>query len=445
MDTANLNRAEERIDEYLGTKNDQGLQFELNRLDAEEIGHVINRLHHGKKKVFRCLTIPMQREVIWQINTFSRRQIISSLTISELIDLVTDIDSDDASDIVGLVPPHKRHSLLANLPSGDSKDIRNILQYDEDSAGQIMQTELIKVPESFTVAEAIGRIRRLGKELGKVYVIFVTDAKGVLKGYIPIEHLIISRPEERIRDIMLTTACIPVHLDREEAAHMFKDADLPVLPVVDVDGKLLGRITSDDIVDVLEEEQSEDIYRLAGVGSEESIFDPATLSARRRLVWLTINMATAILAASTVGLFQATIARTVILAAYMPIVAGMGGNAVTQIITVIVRGIALKEVDTTNLRRILAKEVAIGIMNGIALGLLIGGISYAYNQSFMLGVVVALAMLINLLIAGIAGTIIPIILKTLRFDPALSSCVIATTCTDVGGFFVFLGLATILL
>lgn len=445
MDQLDLNVIEGRIDECLGTNNDEGLRYELEMLGTEEVAAVINRLHHGKKKVFRLLPVSHQQEVLWQVNNHSRKLIVASLTVNELLDLLRGMDSDDASDVAALVPERKRKVLLANLPKDDSRDIRNILSYGQDTAGGIMQTELIKVPESFTVSECVGRIRRLGKEMGNAYVVFVTGSRGELRGYVPIEQLIVADPQGRIRTLVLPVTGIPVEADQEEAAHLFKDADLPVLPVVDSGGKLVGRITADDIVDVLEQEQSEDIYRLAGVGGEESIFDPAPLSARRRLLWLTINMATAIMAAATVSLFQGTIQKTVILAAYMPIVAGMGGNAVTQIITIIVRSIALKEVETANLGRILAKETTIGIINGIALGLVIGIASYLYNRSFMLGVVVALAMLINLLIAGISGTLIPIILKKMRLDPALSSCVIATTCTDVGGFFAFLGLASLML
>lgn len=445
MGQVDLNVIEGRIDEYLGTDNDAGLRGELEHRTTEEIAAVINRLHHGKKKVFRFLPVELQRETIWQVNNHSRKLIVTNLTVNELLDLLRDMESDDASDIAALVPERKRKVLLANLPKDDSRDIRSILRYGEDTAGGIMQTELIRVPESFTVSESIGRIRRLGKEVNHMYVVFVTDVRGNLRGYVPIEQLIIADPREKIRALVRSAPSIPVGADQEEATHLFKEADLPVLPVVDPEGKVVGRITADDIVDVLEQEQSEDIYRLGGVGTEESVFDPAPLSARRRLLWLAINMLTAILAAATVGLFQGTIQKTVILAAYMPIVAGMGGNAVTQIITIIVRAIALKEVESSSLGRILAKEVTIGILNGIALGLLIALVSYGYNRSFMLGIVVGLAMLINLLIAGISGTLIPIILKRFKFDPALSSCVIATTCTDVGGFFVFLGLATLLL
>lgn len=442
---ATLTDIEARIDEYLGSKQDRLLRVELAALPPETISTLINNLSHGKKKVFRFLPVPVQREVVWEINNLARRSIVASLTVTELIDLIEGMDSDDASDVVSLVPAGKRRTLLAQLPKGDSREITDILRYGPDSAGQIMQTELVRVPESFTVQECVQRIRRLHKEVRGVDLVFVTNARGILSGYVALEQLIVSDPATRIRELARPVSGIPVDMDREDVVHVFKDADLPTLPVIDNDGRLLGRITSDDIVDVLEEEQTEDIYRLGGVGSEESVFDPAVLSARRRVVWLLVNLATAIMAASVVGLFQDTISRIVILAAYMPIVAGLGGNAGTQIITVIVRGIALKEVELRNVGRILAKEIGIGTMNGILLGALIGGISYLYNGNPMLGVVVGLSMLCNLLVAGLAGTLVPIALKALRLDPALSSSVFTTACTDTGGFFVFLGLATLLL
>ena len=443
--TSDLSDIQDRIDQCLGDKDDVGLYEELVQLTDAEIVSIINNLRHGKKKIFRFLDVPTQQEIIWEIDNFSRNTIINGLTVSELIDLLVDMDSDDASDIVSLIHANKRKVVLANLPAQDEEDIRSILQYGEDTAGHIMQTELIRVPESFTVHECIRRIQRNHKEVKKIDSVFVTDGKGILLGYIPIEQLIIQPPQTKVESILREATSIPVTMDQEQVVALFKDADLSTLPVVDENGKLLGRITSDDIVDVLEEEQGEDIYGLGGVSSEESISDPLVMTARRRLVWLVINLGTAIMAAATVGLFQDTIQKMVILAAYMPIVAGMGGNAATQTITVIVRGMALGEVQKRNIGKIFLKEIGMSILNGIVLGIIIGLLSFGYNERIMLGVVVALAMVANTIIAGTAGTLVPLFLKLVRLDPAVSSAVITTTCTDVGGFFVFLSLAKLLL
>lgn len=433
------------IDTLLSEQKDDELRTFLNELAEEELAYYINKFRHGKKKLFKLLSPEKRREVIWDLDRFSRQYVLNALPNREVKELVEEMDSDDASDIAYLLPASRRKSLLRTLPRQDSKEIEDILQYPETSAGHIMQKELVKVPEYFSVLDTIKRIQRMQDEVKNMSFIFVTDNRGIFKGYVPLEKLVIAQPRTKIKELISGDTSVLVSIDQEEAAHQFKLEDLPALPVVDENHKLVGTITSDDIVDVLVEEQSEDMYQMAGVDKEESVFDSPLRSAKRRLPWLVVNLGTAILAAFVVSLFQDTIQRVVILAAYMPIVAGMGGNAATQAITIIVRAIALKEVQFHDVAKVLSKEIGIGIVNGVSLGLLIGCISYLYNGNIMLGVVIGLAMIINLLIAGISGTIIPLTLKALRLDPALASSVFVTTCTDVGGFLSFLGLATILL
>ncbi len=433
------------IETFLHKHQDRDLKKLLSGLSKEEVAHYINVFAHGKKKIFRLLPVDLKQGVFWDLNHFSRRYVLSAMSNPEVRELIEEMDSDDISDVLYLIPPQRRKIILRGLSKKDSQEIEEIMQYPESSAGHLMQKELIKVPEYFSVLDTIKRIQRQAKELKNEGTVFVTDNRGVLKGYVPLQNLVIATPQTKIGDLITGQKSVPVLADQEEVAYIFKNADLPALPVVDDKGKLLGKITSDDVVDVLVEEQSEDMYRMAGVGKEESVFDSSFRSARRRLPWLVVNLGTAILAASVVTLFQDTIQRLVILAAYMPIVAGMGGNAATQAITVLVRAIALKEVEFRDVRKVLMKEIGIGLMNGLVLGLLIGVISYLFNGNMMLGVVIALAMITNLLIAGISGTVIPLLLKSLRLDPALASSVFVTTCTDIGGFVSFLGLATWLL
>lgn len=438
-------QVEKQVDSYLAQHRDRDLQDYLHVVPTEHIARCINHFIHGKKKIFRMLPRLTKQLVVWDLNLYSRRYVISNMTNNDIRELIDGMDSDDASDIVYLLPYKRRRTLLRALPKRESQDIEEILTYPEHTAGHIMQKESITVPEYFSVLDCIKRVQRLYKDVHQISFIFVVDMKGIFLGYVPVEKLVVSSSTTKVKDLMLGHIAIPSNMDQEDVAHLFKQADLPVLPVVDMKGKVVGRITADDVVDILEEEQSEDMYRMAGIGTDEGVFDPPLLSVKRRIPWLTINMGTAILAAFVVSLFQGTIQRVVILAAYMPIVAGMGGNAATQTITVIVRAIALREVEYHQAWKVLLKEFVIGAMNGIVLGLVIGIISYLYNGNMLLGIVIGLAMIINLVIAGVSGTVIPLTLRLLGLDPALASSVFVTTCTDVGGFLSFLGLATLLL
>lgn len=429
----------------MGVHDNTHLRNFLHSLPQEEIGLLINRFTHGKKKIFRSLSLPVQRQVVWDLNQYSRKYILTGLKTEELKQILEDMDSDDAADIVYILPEHRRPEILKTLTKEDSQNISALLQYPEYTAGHLMQKELIKVPEYFSVFDTIKRVERFRTEVKDIQYIFVTDSKGRLLGVVPITQLILHPPRTKIKTLVEQITSVPVTMDQEEVAHIFKEQDLNALPVVDEEGRLIGRITADDVVDVLEQEQSEDMYQMAGVSTDEHIFDPPLHSVKKRFFWLTINLATAFLAAFVVSLFEGTIERFAILAAYMPIVAGMGGNAATQTITIVVRSMALHEVQFKDAWKVLWKEIVIGVVNGVLLGILTGVVSYYFNGFFMLGVVIGLAMIVNLVIAGLSGTLIPLMLKSLRLDPALASSVFVTTCTDVGGFLAFLGLATVLL
>ncbi len=445
MTTVEYRSIEKSIDHLLALHRDAELRELLLGLSQEEIAHAMNRLAHGKKKIFQLLANEMRQKVIWDLNQYSRKYVIASLSRNQVRELVTDMDSDDASDVIHLLPPSRQRDILKTLKKEDSEHITEILQYPEKTAGHLMQKELLKVPEYFSILDCMKRVQNSGQEVNDLQTLFVTDSKGRLLGTVPILQLIMQKPQLKIKNVATDSVRVPVSMDQEDVAHLFKESDATMLPVVDSAGVLVGRITLDDVVDVMEEEQSEDMYQMAGITGNENIFDTPLHSIRKRLPWLTVNVLTAILVASVVASFEGTIQRIAILAAYMPIVAGMGGNAATQVVTVVVRSIALGEVEFKDVSRVLLKEMAIGLLNGLILGTLIGSLSFLYNANIMLGVVVGLAMITNLFIAGVMGTLIPLTLRALRLDPALASSVFVTACTDMSGFFAFLGLATLLL
>jgi magnesium transporter len=294
-----------------------------------------------------------------------------------------------------------------------------------------------------TVGEAITALQT-ARDVEMVFYLYIVDARGHLVGVTSLRRLLLVSPETPLKRIMTPEpVSVRVDMDQEEVARLVASYNLLAIPAVDEANKLVGVITVDDVIDVIKDEATEDLYRLAGVSSDERVFTPATESLRKRMPWLIVNLITAFLAAAVVGLFESTIDAWTALAVFMPIVAGMGGNAGTQTLTVIVRGIALGELTWTNSRKALGKEVMIGIGNGIVLGTIAAMVAWARNGDPRLGIILGIAMVINLFVAGLAGTLIPLGLKALKVDPALASAVFITTFTDVCGFASFLGLATV--
>jgi magnesium transporter len=420
----------------------------INDLYPADIAHIINRLEFEEGVyLFSLLSREEAGKVIIELDDDHREHFLTTLKSDELSEIVEELPTDEATDIVGELSKEKAEEVLDELSDKDSSDLQELLKYDENTAGGIMQKELIVVNKNDTVKKAVQAVRKTAKEENDIrqhYFIFVVDDDGVMVGLVPISNLILLSPNRKIHKVMETDVIsVDTTVDQEEVARIFKKYNLVSLPVVDFRNRLVGRITVDDVVDVIEEEATEDILRLGGVGEDEHISTPPLTALRRRLPWLYINLLTAFLAASVVSLFEHTIEKVVILAALMPIVAGMGGNAATQTITVMVRGLALGEVTNSNRKKILWKELQIGLMNGGANGLLTGTVIAIFSGIPMLGVVICLAMITNMFVAGCAGTLVPLALKWLKIDPALASAVVVTTFTDVFGFASFLGLATL--
>ncbi|MGH7805191.1 MAG: magnesium transporter, partial [Candidatus Binatia bacterium] len=335
----------------------------------------------------------------------------------------------------------------ARLPPGTAAEIARLLRYPESTAGRVMTTRFLALRESQTAEEGIDAIRaRSEEEIEQVFYIYVVDDRERLRGVVPIRKLVAAQPKTRIGDVMIeSVVAVEATADQEEVAAMVAKYNLLAVPVVEASRKLVGVITVDDVIDVIHEEATEDIFRMVGLTQEEHVFTPLATSIRRRLPWMVANLATAFAAAWVVGLFEEAITKVVALAVFLPVVAGMGGNGGTQTLTIITRGIALGELTIESGTRAILREVAIGIAIGTAVGTLTAAAAWLWRGNPVLGLVLLLAMVINMGIAGLAGAAVPLALRAMRQDPALGSGVLVTTFTDVFGFLAFLGIASGLL
>ena len=365
---------------------------------------------------------------------------LTALAPERAAEIVEGLEDDDAADILGDLPRADQERILSTLEH--RADVKRLLRYDQKTAGGRMTTHVVTVRDTATVGEALEDIRRQAETVSEFYQVFVLDREGRLVGVLPFKDLVISRPERKVREFMAPAdVSVRPEADQEEVARLLGRYNMPSLPVVDDRGRLLGRITFDDVIDVDEDESTEDLLRFGGVSAGEALAATWREAVRSRLPWLYLNLLTAFLAGGVVYLFQGTVQRTVALAVWMPIIAGMGGNAGTQALAVTVRRLALGLIPTHLFLRVVGKEVAVGIVNGLAIGAVVWLVAVAMGDQGRLGLVVFLAMAGNLLVAGFAGGFIPVVLERYRIDPAIASSIFVTTFTDVCGFLLLLGLA----
>lgn len=385
-------------------------------------------------------------EILPNLDDVVREEILEQLDPEEVAAVITELETDDAVDVFENVAEADQAQVLERLSPSDRALVEEALSYPEDSAGRLMQRELVTVPKNWSVGNTIDYMRERAANLPRdFYEIYAVDEDRHPVGSIPLSRLMRNQRDVRIDDIMLTDLRLArVQMDQEEVALMFKQYALLSAPVVNDDGQLMGVITADDIVHVIHEEAEEDIMRLGGV-REDDFYEAVLDTTRARFSWLLANLGTAIIASLVISLFDAAIEQVVALAILMPIVASMGGNAGTQTLTVAVRALAMKELTPTNAARIVGKEIIVGGINGLLFAILMGGIAWLWFGQPIIGLIIAAAMVVNLLIAGFAGVAIPIVLQRLRIDPAVGSAVVLTTVTDVVGFVSFLGLAALIL
>lgn len=368
-------------------------------------------------------------------------EFIQHLNYQDLAAVLDEMEPDTAADLLGELEPEQAHAVLEQME--DAQAVAPLLSYPEDSAGGIMNVAPPSLRRQMTVEEGFEFIRENYHDANQVFYLYVLDRNERLIGVVNLRALILARRDQTLEEIMQRDVfSIRVDMDQEEVAKVFSRYDLLALPVVDYEERLVGIITIDDVVDVLNEEATEDIYHLAQVSPNSDVFSSVPQSLRNRLPWLYVNMGTAIVASTVVAVYENTIATIALLAIFMPIVATLGGNAGNQTMTIVVRSLALGEMSLGNAWKVLRREIVIGLANGIALGLSMGAIAWYWKGNAMLGAVVGMALFANMSVAAINGVLVPTTLKRLRVDPALASSIFVTTINDMVGFGVFLGLAT---
>ena len=412
-------------------------------LHPADVADLLSRLDTEQRRVvIEAIKARFDPEILPYLDEAVREDVFDVMGARDVAAALAELDSDDVVDFVTDLDEDERKLLLEAVPPAERVVLEQGLTFPDSSAGRLMQREVVAVPTHWTVGQTID-FMRTDQELPESFQeIYVVSAGNRLDGVVPLARLLRSKRPVRVADIMSAEMRpVPPTTDQEEVAQMFRRYGLVSTPVVDDSGQLLGRITVDDVVDVIDEEAEEDLLKLGGV-SESDISSGLLETARSRFVWLLVNLATAFVAASVIAMFADTIAQVVALAVLAPIVASMGGNAGTQSLTVAVRALAMREIGRTNALRVIVKEVALGIINGAIFGLAVGLVAWAWFGKPMIGVVIGLALILNLMAAGLAGMTIPLVLERLGVDPAVASGVFLTTVTDVVGFFTFLGLAT---
>ena len=419
------------------------LKQDVGDLHQSELGDLLEALlPEQRRALVELLGRDFDFSSLTEVDEAIRLDIVDNLPNEQIAQAVQELDSDDAVYILEDLDQEDQDEILAQLPFTERIRLRRSLAYPEESAGRRMQTEFVAVPPFWTVGQTIDYMREDNDLPERFSQIFVIDPLFKLLGAIDLDQVLRTKRTVKVEDIMHETRhAIPATMDQEEASREFEQYDLLSAAVVDENERLVGVLTIDDVVDVIKQEAEEDLMRMGGVGDEE-LSDTVMTTSRARLPWLMVNLGTAILASLVIGLFDATIQQMVALAVLMPIVASMGGNAATQTMTVTVRALATKDIDIYNASRIIRREAAVGILNGVFFAVMVGLVAGLWFADPALGQIIGVAMIINMAAAALAGILIPLVLDRFGADPAIASSVFVTTVTDVVGFFAFLGLAT---
>lgn len=428
--------------------NHDSIKSELQDLSYADTAELISKLKDDDRaSLLKNFSETMDPLVFSELSWELRRVVLPELPPAQIAAIISELDSDDALDMIqSLDDEDFRHDIIRHLSAKTRLTLQEGMSFPEDSAGRLMQREFVAIPQFWTVGKTIDYLRAASEELpDDFFDVFVIDPAYHIIGTIPLSRLIRSMRSEKVDHLRLEdTHTIPAAMDQEEVAGLFRRENLTSAPVVDEENRLIGVITVDDVVDVIDEEAQEDMLKLGGV-NQVDLYKAVVSTSMSRSWWLFINLFTAFLAASVVSLFSNTIEQVVALAALMPIVAGMGGNAGTQTLAVIVRAIAVRELSGANAPRAIYKEALVGFLNGAIFSVLIGVTIALFYQNPMLGGVIGMAMIVNLFMAGTFGALIPVVIHKMGHDPAISSSIFLTTVTDVIGFFSFLGLATLFL
>ena len=437
----------ERLKDLISRNREFDIIDLFSDMHPADIADLIDELEEEDRlHLFSLLDVDKASDVILELSDTSREQLIEDLSNEKLTDIIEEMESDDKADIIAELSDDQAKAVLDSIEPEESQEVQELLKYADDTAGGIMQAELVSVRKDATINDAFQAVADAKDEIENIHNIFVVDETDKLIGTVPLQSIITTTRFAPIMDVIdEDIPSVPHDMDQEEVARLFKKYDLVSIGVVDNQQRLLGRITIDDVVDAIQEETSEDIYRIAGLGEDDTVFNNTTDSIKKRLPWLYLNLITALASVLVIGFFEETIKLMVALVFFMPVVAGLGGNAGSQTLTLIVRGMALGEITFENAKRALFRQIAVGIANGVAVGIVIGIIAYCWKGIPILGFILGLAMIISIFTGTLVGALIPLALKRLRLDPALGSHIFLTAFTDAFGFLTFLGLATVFL
>ncbi|MDR3694899.1 magnesium transporter [Mucilaginibacter sp.] len=428
--------------------NDAGLESVLKEYHASEIALLFEKLpKEAKERIINILPTDIASEVISEMDEEHRPgELLINLDPEKRQEIVEELDYDDATDIISQLDEDEQQEILEDLDEEDAESIRALMKYPEDTAGGIMNSEIVKVNINLEKKDALDEIIRQSEEMEEFYTVYVVDDHDILQGILSIKNILKAKADAHVRELVNTDfVFVKAEMDQEDVAGLISQYNLTTIPVVDDNMKLLGRVTVDDIIDVMEQESTEDILKFSGVSEDEELSGNWKDAVKSRLPWLVINLATAYLAASVIRHFDSTVTLIAPIAAYMTIIAGMGGNAATQALAVTVRRISLNDLTDKQSYNAVLKEFLVGLLNGAANGLIVFFIAWFYDSDPMLGLVLFLAMTGNLVVAGLTGASIPLILKRVGIDPAVASSIIITTFTDCAGFFLPLWFASKLL
>ncbi|HEB81961.1 MAG TPA: magnesium transporter [Gammaproteobacteria bacterium] len=416
----------------------------LNELSPAEIAHLLESLPHTERNIIWELVDPdKEGEVLIQLGDEIRSTLIKDMSLQDMVNATEGMDVDDLADYIQALPDRVTTQVLTSLDTQNRERLEAVLSYPEDSAGGLMNTDTITVRGEVTLDVVLRYLRRMGKLPDHTDSLFVTNRDNVFIGTLPLASIVTNDPDKTVAEVMSRdTEVIKASMEDDEVAKIFETHDLISAPVVDENMKLLGRITVDDVVDVIRDEAEHSVLGMAGLTEEEDLFAPPLPSAKRRAVWLGINLITAFMASWVVSNFEDTLQKVVTIAVLMNVVASMGGIAGSQTLTLVIRGLALGQVSRSNRSWLVNKEIIVGLLNGIAWAFVIGAISVFWFDDLQVGYVIAAATIINLFVAAFSGVVIPIVMNKLNIDPAIAGNVVLTTITDIVGLFAFLGLAT---
>jgi len=426
---------------------EEGKEAEARELTAElheaDLADLLENLDREERpQLLKALGEDFDLEVLTYLDDTVREEIVEALEPQHIASSLGELNSDDAVDIIEDLDEEAQQRVLAALPQADRLVLEESLSFPEDSAGRLMQRELVAVPSSWTVGETIDYMRAAKELPDDFYDLYIVDPKHQPIGYVPLSRVLRTRRPVKLTEIMNEDMkTVPVTMDQEEVAYLFRQYGMVSAPVVDDAGRLVGAITVDDVVHIIDEEAEEDLLKLAGV-QETDLYSAVLDTTRARFTWLLINLFTAVTASLVIAIFEDTLDRIVALAVLMPIVASMGGNSGTQTLTVAVRAIAMRDLSPGNALRFVSKELLVGLANGVLFAVLAGAVAWYWFDMPAIGLIIGAAMVINLVVAALFGALVPLGLERIGVDPAVASSVVLTTMTDVVGFFAFLGLAT---